>query len=57
MNEHLCYVQGRVTDHRVGVTEHGMNEVLSGQRLQLFVDALIRQHQSEKLATFSAQLA
>lgn len=45
----LALVQGRVTDHRVGLTEHGMEGVLGGTRLHVFVDALQAQHKQEQL--------
>ena len=32
--------QGRVTDHRVGLTEHGIDSVLAGERLDPFIEAL-----------------
>ena len=38
-----------MTDHRVGVTEHGIEGVLTGARLQVFIDALQAQHQQEQL--------
>eukprot|EP00887_Chlorella_sp_A99_P003068 scaffold9.g3068.t1 len=41
---------GRVTDHRVGVTEHGLPAVLAGERLDVFIEALRVQHQTELLA-------
>ena len=44
-------LQGRVTDHRVGLTEHGMEGVLSGERLPVFIEALQLHHQSELLAS------
>ena len=49
-----CAVQGRVTDHRVGVTEHGMDGVLSGERLGVFVEALRLHEQSSLLANLEA---
>ena len=42
-------MQGRVTDHRVGVTEHGMEGVLNGTRLHIFVEALQARHKQEQL--------
>ena len=45
----ISFVQGRVTDHRVGVTEHGIEAVLSGERLFVFIDALRQQHQADLL--------
>ncbi len=38
-----------MTDHRVGVTEHGIDAVLSGERLDMFVDALSRLHRQHLL--------
>ena len=48
------WLQGRVTDHRVGVTEHGMEGVLSGERLGVFVEALQVHHQGLLLANLDA---
>ena len=45
------FPQGRVTDHRVGVTEHGMEAVLAGEKLDPFIQALQMQHQAELLST------
>jgi len=45
------FPQGRVTDHRVSVTEHGMAAVLAGEKLDSFVDALVVQHQADLLAS------
>jgi peptide chain release factor 1 len=44
------YSQGRVTDHRVGITEHGIESIMGGEGLDIFIDALRLQHQSELLA-------
>lgn len=40
-------LQGRVTDHRIGVTEHAIEAVMSGQRLYVFIDALRQRHQAD----------
>jgi peptide chain release factor 1 len=48
------FAAGRVTDHRVGVTEHALEAVLAGERLDGFVDALRRKWQAESLATLGA---
>ncbi len=45
------FPQGRVTDHRVGVTEHGMEAVLAGERLDGFIEALQLQAQADALAS------
>jgi hypothetical protein len=42
--------QGRVTDHRVGVTEHAVAAVLGGERLCVFLDALALHHRRQLLA-------
>lgn len=44
-------LQGRITDHRVGLTEHGMEEMLAGAKLPAFIEALRRQEQVELLAS------
>ncbi|KAL0038242.1 hypothetical protein WJX79_009887 [Trebouxia sp. C0005] len=49
------YPQGRVTDHRVAVTEHGIDSVMSGERLAVFADALQLRHQAEMLAQLDGQ--
>ena len=46
----LMLIQGRVTDHRMGMTEHGIQAVLDGSNLQIFIDALQQQHKQELLA-------
>lgn len=45
-----------MTDHRVGLTEHGIDAVLGGEKLDSFIEALQVQHQSELLANLDAQL-
>lgn len=42
-------LQGRVTDHRVGFTEHGIEGVLSGARLEAFIEVLTQQHRQQLL--------
>lgn len=43
-------LQGRVTDHRIGVTEHGIDAVMNGENLDTFFDALRLQNQAELLS-------
>ena len=43
------FPQGRVTDHRIGLTLHKLDAVLSGN-LDEVIDALITEDQSRKLA-------
>ena len=42
------YPQNRVTDHRIGLTTHNLEEVLEGD-IDLLVEGLIEQEQAEKL--------
>jgi peptide chain release factor 1 len=42
------FPQNRVTDHRIGLTMHQLDQVMDG-KLQPFVDALVTHFQSEKL--------
>ncbi|HKD58126.1 MAG TPA: peptide chain release factor 1 [Hyphomicrobiaceae bacterium] len=44
------FPQGRVTDHRIGVTLHKLDEVLEGTALDELIDALITEHQASELA-------
>lgn len=46
------YPQGRVTDHRIGLTVYNLDEVLNGS-IQDFIDALQFAENAEKLATQS----
>ena len=43
-------MQGRVTDHRIGVTEHGIDAIMNGENLDTFFDALRLQNQAELLS-------
>jgi len=42
------FPQGRVTDHRIGLTVHRLNEILEGN-LDLLLDPLIAEFQAERL--------
>ena len=44
------FPQGRVTDHRVGVTQNDIEAVLAGERLNEFIDAVQQLQQHEALA-------
>ncbi|XP_020275294.1 uncharacterized protein LOC109849821 isoform X2 [Asparagus officinalis] len=48
------FPQGRVTDHRVGITDHSIEDVLEGERLDVFIDALLLQEEMDAIASFSA---
>jgi peptide chain release factor 1 len=44
------FPQGRVTDHRIGLTLHSLDLVLEGRGLDEIIDALITEHQASLLA-------
>ena len=39
------FPQGRVTDHRISLTLHGLDAVLDGQDLSILIDGLQREHE------------
>ncbi|MBB4660035.1 peptide chain release factor 1 [Parvularcula dongshanensis] len=44
------FPQGRVTDHRIGLTVHKLDKVLAGEALDEVIDALLVADQTERLA-------
>jgi peptide chain release factor 1 len=44
------FPQGRVTDHRINLTKHNLDEVLEGAGLTEVIDALIAEDEAERLA-------
>src|SRR5262249_8946630 len=44
------FPQGRVTDHRIGLTLHKLEQVLEGSALDDLIDALITEEQASQLA-------
>jgi peptide chain release factor 1 len=44
------FPQGRVTDHRIGLTLHKLEKVLNGEALDEVVDALVTEDQAARLA-------
>ncbi len=48
------FPQGRVTDHRIGLTLHALEQVLAGE-LDLLLDPLIQHHQAEQLAAAGSE--
>ncbi|KAL3621407.1 hypothetical protein CASFOL_036319 [Castilleja foliolosa] len=48
------FPQGRVTDHRVGITSHSIDGVLQGENLDTFVDALLLQQEMDAIASFTS---
>jgi len=49
------FPQGRVTDHRIGLTVHKLQQVLAGDGLDEIIDALITDHQTRQLAAMDQQ--
>ena len=49
------FPQGRVTDHRIGLTLHKLPQVLAGEALDEIIDALITDHQTRQLAAMDEQ--
>jgi peptide chain release factor 2 len=47
------FPQGRVTDHRIGLTLHKLEEVLAGTGLTELVDALIAEDEGKRLAAMN----
>ena len=47
------YPQGRVTDHRIGLTLHKLPEIIAGPGLGELVDALIAEDQAKRLAALN----
>jgi len=48
------FPQGRVTDHRIGLTLHKLPEVLEGSGLGELIDALIAEDEAKRLAAMDA---
>ncbi|RLN30315.1 uncharacterized protein C2845_PM05G11740 [Panicum miliaceum] len=48
------FPQGRVTDHRVGITHHSIADVMEGENLDVFIDALLIQEEMDAIASFAA---
>jgi peptide chain release factor 1 len=48
------FPQGRVTDHRIGLTLHKLEEVLAGPGLGELIDALIAEDQAKRLSAMDA---
>ncbi|HNP53620.1 MAG TPA: peptide chain release factor 1, partial [Ferruginibacter sp.] len=47
------YPQGRVTDHRIGLTAYNLDDIMNGD-IQEFIDALQFAENAEKLTTQQA---
>lgn len=49
------FPQGRVSDHRINLTLHKLDEVLAGNALDELIDALITDHQTSQLAALGEE--
>lgn len=47
------FPQGRVTDHRIGLTLHKLDEIIQGSGLDELVDALISEDEAKRLAALN----
>jgi len=50
------FPQGRVTDHRIGLTLHKLDQIMAGDGLSDVVDALIAEDQAAKLSEMESAL-
>ena len=50
------FPQGRVTDHRINLTLHKLDKILSGEAVDELVDALISDDQARKLVEFQSEV-
>ncbi|CAH2057686.1 unnamed protein product [Thlaspi arvense] len=48
------FPQGRVTDHRVGITHHAIEDMMQGENLDSFIDALLLRQEMDAIASFSS---
>ncbi len=51
------FPQGRVTDHRIGLTVHKLAQVMAGEALNEIIGALIADHQTRQLAAMDESSA
>ncbi|GER50219.1 peptide chain release factor 1 [Striga asiatica] len=49
------FPQGRVTDHRVGITTHSIDGMMQGESLDTFVDALLLQQEMDAIASLTSK--
>ena len=48
------FPQGRVTDHRINLTLHKLDEMLAGSAVDQVVDALVTEHQATQMAALES---
>ncbi|CAA0807705.1 Peptide chain release factor 1 [Striga hermonthica] len=49
------FPQGRVTDHRVGITTHSIDGMMQGESLDTFIDALLLQQEMDAIASLTSK--
>ncbi|PKA48165.1 hypothetical protein AXF42_Ash020510 [Apostasia shenzhenica] len=49
------FPQGRVTDHRIGFTHHSIEDVMDGESLDVFIDALLLQEEMDAISSIATQ--
>ncbi|MCA8899787.1 MAG: peptide chain release factor 1, partial [Hyphomonas sp.] len=49
------YPENRVTDHRIGLTLYSLDRIISGDKLQDVIEALITEDRARKLAAMDDQ--
>eukprot|EP00252_Welwitschia_mirabilis_P023415 TRINITY_DN6604_c0_g1_i1.p1 TRINITY_DN6604_c0_g1~~TRINITY_DN6604_c0_g1_i1.p1 ORF type:complete len:415 (+),score=78.89 TRINITY_DN6604_c0_g1_i1:154-1398(+) len=50
------FPQGRVTDHRVGITHYSIEDIMQGETLDVFFDALILKQEMDAIASFTERV-
>jgi peptide chain release factor 1 len=50
------YPQGRVTDHRIGLTLYNLDKIVAGDALNEVIDALIAEDQADRLAQMAESI-
>ena len=48
------FPQGRVTDHRINITQHCIDQIMQGESLDGFIDALTMKQEIAALASLKA---
>ncbi|KAJ0048101.1 hypothetical protein Pint_16700 [Pistacia integerrima] len=48
------FPQGRVMDRCVSITHHAINDVMQGENIDIFIDALLLQQEMDAIASFSS---
>ena len=53
----LNFPEGRCTDHRIGLTVFGIEEVLNGEKLGILMEALKVRHEQDRIEALCADMA